>query len=257
VWGGVAVTLIDTAGLRATDDPLEQRGIALGEARVASADVVVVVNDGAAAGQDGQRYGARAVLVRSKADLDAGRDDTEAARGAGASPSSLVAGAGGAGSPSSVGAGLGAGAGAEGSPSSVGAGRGAGASPSPSDADADPRVGTHGEPSLDATGQAILATSATTGQGLDELRRRVLTVAGVADREGSEQAFVTTARQHALAGAARDAFVAALAARRERRPPEVVAIELRDAVRSLAQLRGVEVGERVLDEVFARFCIGK
>src|SRR5215468_6661136 len=68
-WSGVAVTLIDTAGLRTTDDPVEQRGIALGEARVASADVVVVVNDGAAAWDDGARFGARAVVIRSKADL--------------------------------------------------------------------------------------------------------------------------------------------------------------------------------------------
>jgi tRNA modification GTPase len=177
VWSGVAVTLIDTAGLRATDDPVEQRGIELGEARVASADVVVVVNDGAAACDDGARFGERAVVVRSKADL----------------------GGGGPG----------------------------------------------------------LATSAATGQGLDELRRRVLAVAGVADQEGSERAFVTTARQHALAAAARDALDAARAVRREQRPPEVAAVELREAVRQLAQLRGVEVGDRVLDEVFARFCIGK
>jgi len=178
VWSGVAVTLIDTAGLRQADDPVEQRGIALGEARVASADVVVVVNDGAAPWDDGARFGARGVLVRSKADL--GGDAHQA-----------------------------------------------------------------------------LATSATSGQGLDELRRRVLAVAGVADQEGSEQAFITTARQQALAAAARDAFGAAHAARQARRPPEIVAVELREAARTLAQLRGVEVGDRVLDEVFARFCIGK
>jgi len=178
VWSGVAVTLIDTAGLRATDDPVEQRGIALGEARVASADVVVVVNDVAAGWDDGARFGGREVVVRSKADL--------------------------------------------------GGGAGAG-----------------------------LATSAVTGEGLDELRRRVLGVAGVADQEGSEQPFVTTARQRALAAAARDGFAAACAARRAGRPPEVVAVELRESVRALAQLRGVEVGDRVLDEVFARFCIGK
>jgi len=178
VWSGVAVTLIDTAGLRATDDPVEQRGIALGEARVASADVVVVVNDGEAPWDDGARFGARGVPVRSKADLG-------------------------------------------------------------------------GE------ARQVLATSATTGQGLDELRRRVLAVAGVADQEGSEQAFVTTARQQALAATAREAFGAALALREARRPPEIVAVELREAARTLAQLRGVEVGDRVLDEVFARFCIGK
>ena len=178
VWNGVAVTLIDTAGLRATSDPVEQRGIALGEARVAAADVVLVVNDGQAAWDDGARFTERAVLVRSKADLGA----------------SAVAG---------------------------------------------------------------LATSATTGEGLDELRRRVLEVAGVADQEGSEQAFVTTARQRSLAASARGAFAAAIMARQQQRPPEVVAVELREAARVLAQLRGVEVGERVLDEVFARFCIGK
>jgi tRNA modification GTPase len=177
-WSGIAVTLIDTAGLRTTDDLVEQRGIALGEGRVASADVVVVVNDGEAPWDDGARYRERAVLVRSKSDL--GGDARDALR-----------------------------------------------------------------------------TSATTGEGLDDLRRRVLAVAGVADMEGSEQAFVTTARQQALVVAARDAFGAALAARADRRPPEVVAVELREAARTLAQLRGVEVGERVLDEVFARFCIGK
>ncbi len=193
VWNGVAVTLIDTAGLRTTDDEVEQRGIALGAARVEAADVVVVVNDRSAAWDDGSRYGDRALVIWSKADL-------VAAERAPSPESSAV---------------------------------------------------------LEAAPATGLATSAATGQGLDELRRRVLAVAGVADQEGSEQAFVTTARQRALAVAATAAFAAALASRAARRPPEIVAVELRDAATALAQLRGVEVGDRVLDEVFARFCIGK
>src|SRR4029079_18978077 len=59
LWSGVAVTLIDTAGLRSTSDPVEQRGIALGEARVASADVVVVVNGCVAPGGHRRPCGAR------------------------------------------------------------------------------------------------------------------------------------------------------------------------------------------------------
>jgi tRNA modification GTPase len=177
-WNGVPVTIIDTAGTRSTADAIEARGIALGEERVASTDVVVVLNDGQDAWDDGVRYGARAVVVRSKVDL--GGD-------------------------------------------------------------------SHG----------AIQTSATTGQGLDELRRRVLEVAGVAEREGSEEAFVTTARQHAAAASARDSLGAALAAWRANAVPEITALELRHAAHALAELRGVEVGDRVLDEVFARFCIGK
>ena len=186
VWDGVAVTLIDTAGTRDTTSAVERRGIELGAARVAHADVILVISDDGVF-DDGvfDDHGDRTLRVRSKADL---------------------------------------------------------ALPAP--AAAPPTSGP----------DAALATSAATGQGLDELRRRVHAAAGVADREGSEQAFVTTARQQALAAIAREAFTAALTVPR---PPEVVALELRQATTALAQLRGVEVGDRVLDELFARFCIGK
>jgi tRNA modification GTPase len=180
VWNGVAVTLIDTAGLRPTADAIEARGIELGERRVESADVVVVVNDGAAAWDDGGRYGARAVVVRSKSDL--------------------------------------------GSANAFGAG---------------------------------VATSAVTGAGLEALKSRVLELAGIAAAEGAEDAFITTERQHATMVVARDALDAAVSARAAKAVSEVVALELRQAAGALAQLRGTEVGDRVLDEVFARFCIGK
>jgi tRNA modification GTPase len=177
-WDGVAVTVVDTAGVRQTADAVEARGIALGERRVASADVVVVVNDGVAPWDDGARYGRRGLVVRNKADL--GGD----ARGA-------------------------------------------------------------------------VMTSATTGSGLDDLRRRALALAGIAEQEGQEDVYVTTARQHAVAGSAQRAFGAAMRARDQGRMAEVVALEVRQGVQALAELRGVEVGDRVLDEVFSRFCIGK
>ena len=209
VWDGVAVTLVDTAGTRPTADAIEARGIELGEQRVASADVVIVVNDGVAPWDDGSRFGDRALVVRSKSDL---RDDELAT-----------------GTTGTTGA-----AGSAGSTGTTGAAGGARPAREP-----------------------VLATSATTGQGLEALERAVLALAGVADREGSEDAFVTTVRQQATAAAAGAAFAAALDAWRLTRVPEVIALELRQGVQALAQLRGVEVGDRVLDEVFARFCIGK
>jgi tRNA modification GTPase len=50
VWNGVRVTIVDTAGTRQTADRIEQRGIALGEQRVASTDVVVVIIRGVDSG---------------------------------------------------------------------------------------------------------------------------------------------------------------------------------------------------------------
>lgn len=43
--GGIAATLIDTAGLRDTDDPVEREGVARARARAAQADLVLHVTD--------------------------------------------------------------------------------------------------------------------------------------------------------------------------------------------------------------------
>lgn len=66
VWGGVAVTLIDTAGWRDATGDLEARGIELGRARAAEADVVVEV---IAPGEEARALGPRSIGVASKADL--------------------------------------------------------------------------------------------------------------------------------------------------------------------------------------------
>jgi tRNA modification GTPase len=67
VLGGVPVTLIDTAGLRDTADPIEAEGVRRARARAADADLVIeLVEAGSPAPEvsDGRR-----LLVASKADL--------------------------------------------------------------------------------------------------------------------------------------------------------------------------------------------
>ena len=65
-WDGVAVTLVDTAGLRDDGSAMEQAGRALGARRAASADVVLAV---VAPGDHTPLVDARTVLVASKVDL--------------------------------------------------------------------------------------------------------------------------------------------------------------------------------------------
>ena len=85
VVGGVLLRLIDTAGLRATDDPVEKLGVERSRAALAGAELALVLVDGSEAGEDPNRLAAerslweeavarcpRAVLVFTKSDLPHG-----------------------------------------------------------------------------------------------------------------------------------------------------------------------------------------
>jgi len=66
---GYPVTVIDTAGLRETDDPVEQEGVRRARARAAHADLVLWLFD-AQQEQDLQEGTAAVWMVRNKIDLD-------------------------------------------------------------------------------------------------------------------------------------------------------------------------------------------
>ena len=71
VLGGVPVTLVDTAGLRETDDPIEAEGVRRARERAARADLVIRVVDGGEVAYRGDE-GSPGVLVASKSDLGGG-----------------------------------------------------------------------------------------------------------------------------------------------------------------------------------------
>ena len=80
---GYPVTVIDTAGIRETDDPVEQEGVRRARARAAEADLVLWLADGADAKIDHEGT-APVWPVRNKIDLDpAGRPMAEAPVGVG------------------------------------------------------------------------------------------------------------------------------------------------------------------------------
>jgi tRNA modification GTPase len=70
--GGVAAMLIDTAGLRDTDDPVEAEGIARARRRAADADLVIVV--ASAEAPDWGDVPAAGLRLLNKADLSAAAD---------------------------------------------------------------------------------------------------------------------------------------------------------------------------------------
>jgi tRNA modification GTPase len=68
---GYPVTVVDTAGIRETDDPVEQEGVRRAQSRAAAADLVLWLTDANAGRSDPQRS-APVWLVRNKIDLETG-----------------------------------------------------------------------------------------------------------------------------------------------------------------------------------------
>jgi len=108
--------------------------------------------------------------------------------------------------------------------------------------------------SLVGDAEGLIVTSALTGQGIEELKAAVVAMVG---QGGEEGLVVTSERQRDLLVRASQALARAEVAVRRGQAEEVLALEAREAAQALAQVLGEEVGEEMLDALFARFCIGK
>jgi len=97
--------------------------------------------------------------------------------------------------------------------------------------------------------------SAVTGTGLDGLAQRIsAAMASGTDAGGGD--LVASLRQIEAIDALHGALVAAGRALGEA-PIEVALVDFRDALADVSALLGLEVGDAVLDRIFAMFCLGK
>ena len=189
----VELKLIDTAGLRDSDDEIESEAQRRARQQIARADLSVVVMDGSVAPDQAlkgvlQQANNTALLVVNKADLPA--SDALSAL-------------------------------------------------------------------LQTMNRQWVTVSARTGQGLDKLRQLMF------ERTRPAQALLQSgwlAQQQRQVGLLRDCAAALDEARHAidlKMPEEIVATELRRGLLALSQILGRELGDEVLHEIFARFCVGK
>lgn len=98
--------------------------------------------------------------------------------------------------------------------------------------------------------------SAKTGAGLAELRRRVVALV-TGDLKVDGGPLVTNLRHHQALVNAGDSLRLARESIRERRPADLVAVDVQDAIDHIGTITGAVTSEEVLDRIFSEFCIGK
>ena len=100
--------------------------------------------------------------------------------------------------------------------------------------------------------EGALLFSAKTGEGLDEVRDAIVKAAG----EPTDSA-LTLQRHILLAKRAANCLMDAVRAMDEEVPLDLVAIDLQAALSHLGAITGDQVDEKLLDEIFSTFCVGK
>jgi tRNA modification GTPase len=178
---GLRVTLVDTAGLRETENVVEAEGVARSRQAMVAADLVLHVFDAA----DGLPSPGAGLIIVNKSDLITNKSVPD----------------------------------------------------------------------------SVVRVSALTGDGLDELRRRIVEAIGALDVDNlRDRPAITNVRHIALVQRAHDALAraqAAVVAAAGSLSEEFVLADLQDARGALEEISGRRAPEELLKHIFARFCVGK
>jgi tRNA modification GTPase len=228
--GGYAVTIADTAGLRPSEDAIESEGVRRALARAESGDLTLLLLDGTSpdpfAGLPEEAVASAALVVWNKVDLLTGLADTSTGISSTSPSRGLIATACQRNAP--------------------------GSDRRPAQGQA-PHFGWGADGEGSPRSENPLTISVRTGEGMDTL---VETLIGkVRERLDRPREFplITRARhRHALQHAV-DALQRAIAQDQS----ELIAEELRLALRALGRIAGRVDIEELLDVVFRDFCIGK
>jgi tRNA modification GTPase len=100
-----------------------------------------------------------------------------------------------------------------------------------------------------------ITTSALTGEGIDELRQKIVELAGAGVQQ--EPGFLTNTRHQSLVNESLGALDRAQAALRDEVPHEMLLLDLYSALRPLDEITGATTADDILNLIFSRFCVGK
>ena len=225
--GGIPLRFVDTAGIRRTEDEVERIGVEKAFQAIADSDLRLLVID---ASEDWTEEDSNllskvgplgALLVAcNKADLPPriSHADLDRFLRTDGDPNA---------SPEVAGGGLG------------------------------PPGGDQSPPLPEVTSVPVVWTSALTGEGIPELKEKILEIAAPARDLGMDGEFITNLRHQQLLKDSLQALAKARQAAEQNLPHEMLLLDLYEALRPLDQITGATYVDDVLDIIFSTFCVGK
>ncbi len=103
----------------------------------------------------------------------------------------------------------------------------------------------------------IIEASVTGGQGIEEIENIIEELVYGGKVKQSESTMITNVRHQRLLEEASQSIADAIEGAEERQPLELIEIDANAAYESLGMIIGEAVEEDIINEVFARFCLGK
>ena len=97
-----------------------------------------------------------------------------------------------------------------------------------------------------------ICVSAASGEGLKELEEKVASFGA-----GAGESALTQARHMRLAREAAASIRTAAEACQMGAPVDLAVVDLHEALSTLGRITGEQVDERLMDDIFSRFCVGK
>jgi len=224
--GGIPLRFVDTAGIRPAEDEAERIGVEKSFQAIADSDLRLLVVDASQAWTDGdsnllckvRRLGALLVAC-NKSDLPPkiSNADLDGLLTAAGELDALPEGGGALGPP----------------------------------------AGNQSPPLSDVSPAQVVWTSALTGDGIPDLKEKILEIAAPARDLGLEGEFITNLRHQQLLQDSLQALDRARQAAEQHLPHEMLLLDLYEALRPLDQITGATYVDDVLDIIFSTFCVGK
>ena len=116
---------------------------------------------------------------------------------------------------------------------------------------------TRENPKLAIFNQNIISLSAKNKIGLEKLFERITDMFNLNEINLDNDIVITNERHKNLISKAIENLNKAENILKDGMPVDIIAISLKDVLESLGSITGEEAGEEIINEIFARFCLGK